>query len=82
MNALYLIVLVVASVPKYHPICRPTTAYPHVMSYASLLFIFNYIFLWVVFCNKEFFLKPIEDEHTQEVNQQRTQPNNTTHSEL
>ena len=66
MNILYLAVGLAACLPKFAPICRPFKTYPYVMSWASLLFIVNYFFHLYIFCNIDFFLKPIEDEHVQE----------------
>lgn len=58
MNVLYLLVVVMSFVPGFQPRCTDAKTYPYVMSWASFLFIINYLFHCVVNCNKDFFLKP------------------------
>jgi len=61
MTMLYIGVVVMAFVPGFHPLCGSKKSYPYVMSWASLLFIINYIFHWVVYCNISYFLKPVAE---------------------
>ena len=53
MHCLYIFVAITACVPKFWPICREEKVYPIVMNFASMLFIANYIFHFVINCNKE-----------------------------
>ena len=53
MNCLYLGVLVTACFPDFYPVCTDEKAYPVVMNFASMLFIVNYLFHFVINCNKE-----------------------------
>ena len=61
MNIMYVAVVVLAFVPPFQPLCSPQKAYPYVMSWASLLFIINFIFQWSINCRQEWFLQPIEE---------------------
>ena len=69
MNLLYTLVVVMALIPNYRPLCQHKKHYPHVMQWASCLFLINYCFHWVIFCRKEWFLRPIEEAHSDEVNE-------------
>ena len=48
MNCLYLAVIICACIPHFHPLCTDEKLYPYVMNFASMLFIANYMFHFVV----------------------------------
>ena len=50
MNFLYLAVIIMAFIPGLQPLCTDDKAYPYVMNFASMLFIINYLFHFVVNC--------------------------------
>ena len=52
MHCLYLGVAILALVPSFWPLCTDEKIYPRVMNYASMLFIANYIFHFVLNCKK------------------------------
>lgn len=66
MNLLYVGVAIMATIPGYRPVCSPMQTYPHVLTWAELLFKVNYCFHWVIYVRKEWFLQQIEEEHSDE----------------
>ena len=56
MNCLYLGVLALSFVPGFRPMCTDEKVYPVVMNFASCLFLLNYMFQWVIRCNKDWFM--------------------------
>ena len=59
--------VVIAFVPPFQPMCSPKKAYPYVMSWASLLFVINFFFHWSVYCRSDWYLKPIEELHADDI---------------
>ena len=53
MHCLYLGVAITACIPEFWPLCRDDKKYPVVLNFASMLFIANYIFHFVINCNKK-----------------------------
>lgn len=53
MNCLYLSVIIMSFFPTFWPVCTDEKAYPPVLNFASMLFIVNYIFHFVVNCNRQ-----------------------------
>ena len=53
MNCLYVSVVLTALAPPFWPLCTDEKAYPVVMNFASMLFIANYIFHFIINCKKD-----------------------------
>jgi len=57
MNCLYALVVGLSFVPGLRPLCTDEKVYPYVMNLASCLFVVNYLFHWLINCNKEYFMR-------------------------
>ena len=61
MHCLYIGVAITACTPNFWPLCKDDKKYPVVMNFASMLFIANYIFHFVINCNKKKAIKRLTE---------------------
>ena len=56
MNCLYGATIALAFIPRFGPWCTADKVYPACMNWIATLFIINFIFHWVINCNKDYYL--------------------------